>query len=258
MSKIKVYLPDIQQPIEGVLIDNLTYIPLRPVFEALGMKVDYDEAKREVRVTNKPADPLNKYYPSKQPGLPLAGKIIALDRGHLIGVDPGAVDPIDIKNNDHINSIEAAMNNDYAYDIRIRLEAKGATVFLTTGKDLSERVKQAKKAGAHILVSNHMNRVANAQPEGREILHNSTPDSLRLASVIEEEIALKLPTQKSRGLKLRADLSLLNWSKYLDIPVALIEIGFISNVKEEGLLHEAGFRKLAAEGIVEGIVKYFG
>lgn len=187
----------------------------------------------------------------------LRGRIVGLDVGHYKGVDPGAVDPIDLKHGDKFNTAETDVNNNIAYEIKTRLEQKGAKVVLTKDPNLYERVNKAVKGNADISVSIHQNSSTNDNAEGREILATGEPKSVSLANLVEQQIALKIPTQKSRGIKFRGDLAVLNQCRRHNIPAILIEYLFISNVKEEGLAHEAGFQKLAAEGTVAGIEKYF-
>jgi len=43
----------------------------------------------------------------------------------------------------------------------------------------------------------------------------------------------------------------------IDIPGALIEVGFLTNKKEARLLGNSNYQKILARGIVRGIVLYF-
>ena len=60
---------------------------------------------------------------------------------------------------------------------------------------------------------------------------------------------------KNRGLMKRDDLTGTNWAK---MPVTLIEVGFMTNPKEDKLLHKKEYQKKLAMGMVDGIDQYFG
>ena len=58
---------------------------------------------------------------------------------------------------------------------------------------------------------------------------------------------------KSRGLKYRTDLAVLNGTK---MPSALVEVGFISNASESSKIGSNSYQEKLATGIVKGITKY--
>ena len=60
---------------------------------------------------------------------------------------------------------------------------------------------------------------------------------------------------KNRGLSGRNDLTGTNWSK---VPVTLIEMGFMTNKKEDKKMQKSSFQKKMAKGIADGIDCYFG
>jgi N-acetylmuramoyl-L-alanine amidase len=57
----------------------------------------------------------------------------------------------------------------------------------------------------------------------------------------------------NRGIIERSDLSGFNWS---EIPVLLIEAGFLSNPREDIFLNSDDYQNRIARGIFEGIVSY--
>lgn len=53
-----------------------------------------------------------------------------------------------------------------------------------------------------------------------------------------------------RGLQRRGDLTGFNWS---DVPAILVEVGFLSNPREDRLLSSPAYERRAAQGMARGI-----
>lgn len=209
------------------------------------------------------AEPEASGAPAKRPGRaddasakPLAGKVIALDPGHG-GRDRGARGPA--------GSHEA--DNTLATALRAKevLEEAGARVVLTRTGDydpgyellgnagtaalLAHRVVIAEKAGADVLISIHNDANPNRALTGTTTY---TWRDFELAEAIQEALVSRL---KSRDVGvLRAPFWVVQRAQ---IPAVLVEIGFISNPREEALLASEHYQRLAAEGLRDGLIRYF-
>ena len=60
---------------------------------------------------------------------------------------------------------------------------------------------------------------------------------------------------KSRGVSITDTMTGLNWSQ---VPVTIIEMGFLSNPTEDRLLNDSSYQDKLALGIANGIGEYLG
>ncbi|HEY0826954.1 MAG TPA: N-acetylmuramoyl-L-alanine amidase CwlD [Bacilli bacterium] len=193
--------------------------------------------------------------------LPLSGKVIAIDAGHG-GVDGGAESRGGIVEK-HINLIIALHLRDYlqqagAIVIMTREEDKDLAAPETKGfsrrktEDLLNRVKLVKDKQANMLISIHMNSIPSSRWRGAQsFYYPSLEENKRLASSIQEEIRSNLNTDRLVGTA-----NTIYLLKAVEIPSALIEVGFLSNPEEAQLLNDEIYQKKAAAAIYRGILKY--
>jgi N-acetylmuramoyl-L-alanine amidase len=78
--------------------------------------------------------------------------------------------------------------------------------------------------------------------------------SRRAAAVVQRELvrALGFP---DRGIQERSDFTGFNWA---DVPVILVELGFMTNPVEDRLLSRPATRQRAAVGLCRGTLAYLG
>jgi len=79
-------------------------------------------------------------------------------------------------------------------------------------------------------------------------------ESKRAARVVQASIrpALGFP---DRGLQERSDFTGFNWA---DVPVILVELGFMTNPTEDRLLATPAYQRRAALGLCRGTLRYLG
>lgn len=189
----------------------------------------------------------------------IAGKTIVIDPGHG-GSDSGAIGPSGLQ--------EKQVTLPVSQYLKEMLEAKGAKVILTRSTDvdvygpnasgpdeLQARVNVANYNNADAFISVHINSFVNPSVAGIATYYfDGSTYSKRLASAIQDEIAEEPDFGGSRGIQ-PANFYVLRHST---MPAVLVELGFISNPKEENLLKTAEVRKDFAKRILDGFATYFG
>lgn len=178
----------------------------------------------------------------------LNGKVIVVDAGHG-GKDQGA-EGVGKKTK------EKTLNLEVAEILAAKLEAAGAKVIMTRTDDsyitLERRVAIAVKATADAFISIHHNTYKNSSMNGTITFYYSKSKDMKLAELIQSELT------KRNGLR---DLGVRFGNYYVlrENPrtSVLVELGFLTNAKEELVLRSDRFQENSAEGIFQGILKYF-
>ncbi len=188
----------------------------------------------------------------------LGDKVIVIDPGHG-GSDPGAIGPNKV--------MEKSITLDVAYELKERLEAKGARVYMTRTGDrdvykpraegvdeLQARVDIAEKYDADVFLSLHVDAFVNPEVGGATTYYNGkTPFDKVLAGSIIKYIGSIPGFAPSRGVKSANFYVMKNSS----MPTSLIEMGFLSNPKEEKLLTQEETQEAFAKGIADGVEEFF-
>lgn len=185
-------------------------------------------------------------------------KIVVVDAGHG-GIDEGTL----IAGREH-------MEKDINLDIVLRLKGlldnqDGIKVYYTRTEDikpsLQQRVDLANDVEADFFLSVHCNSNETRSLNGMEVLFDSRQDvwegmnSRRFAEIILEKMD-GYAGFKNRGLVPREhNLSII---KYAQVPVALVEVGYLSNEGDRKLLIQDQTRQKVAEGLFEAILCGYG
>lgn len=189
----------------------------------------------------------------------IGGKTIVLDPGHG-GSDPGAIGPTGLQ--------EKQVTLPIAEYLKSILEAKGAKVILTRTTDvdvygphasgvdeLQARVNVANGNRADAFISIHINSFSNPNVGGIATYYfDGSDQSKKLASAVQGQIAEHSGFNGDRGIQ-PGNLYVLRHSL---MPSILVELGFISNPKEEGHLKEMSTRQEFANELAKGLELYFG
>lgn len=209
----------------------------------------------------------------------------ALLNGHVIGIDPGhqltadymleqiapGSDMTKIRQSAGCFGVRSSVpeyriNLLVADKLRELLEGCGATVVLThTGADVSmsnaERAVMMNGSGAEIWLRLHCNASADPSVSGACVLIPSmelTPDIYDLSYALG--LCLSGCYSSVTGGADAAELVSLdnqtgfNWSL---IPVAAIEMGYLSNYSDDAHLNSDSYQQRCAIGIFNGIVEYY-
>lgn len=194
--------------------------------------------------------------------LPLAGKVIALDAGHG-GPDGGAVSRQGV--------IEKDVNLAITLYLRDYLQQAGALVVMTREgdydlasestkelfkrktEDLKQRVRKIEDSRADLFISLHLNSIPSNRWRGAQTFFPpNNEESRKLAELIQSEIRHNLQNTQ-RLAKTEDTIYLL---KALQMPSALVEVGFLSHPEESDLLRDEKYQRKVAAAVYNGILRY--
>ena len=153
------------------------------------------------------------------------------------------------------------------------LEQSGCTVLLTRSdenaiydaesnsirekkvSDIHNRVKLGNESSSDIFVSIHLNKIEQQQYSGWQTFYKANnEESKKLATCIQN--SLNEAMQKANNRK-PAQLNTVYLMKHVEIPISIVECGFLSNPEEEKLLQTDEYQERLAWGIYIGITDYF-
>lgn len=164
---------------------------------------------------------------------------------------------------------EYEINLEVSLKLQKELIARGYKVVMTrTTHNVSitniERAQIANKAHADIMVRIHANDIAGASSLNGVFCYAAGSDNpylskkviargQRLAVLLRDSQAAKTKQRKG-GNMYQNDMTGINWAK---MPCAIVEMGYMSNPTEDVRLASSSFQKKIAEGLADGIDKYF-
>ncbi len=187
----------------------------------------------------------------------LYDKLVVIDAGHG-GKDSGTV----IAGEDHY---EKRINLEVLLEVKKILDRqKDIKVYYTRTTDkkvsLTDRVKLANALKADFFLSIHCNSAENKYVSGFEVLYNELQEeekgmsSKQFAKLCLEE-GLRISPRFNRGLIPRSSDVLI--IREANMPVALLELGYLSNKDDLEFVDDAGNKQLIAEGIYNAICRAF-
>lgn len=180
----------------------------------------------------------------------LSGLTVVVDPGHG-GSDPGAIG--------YHGSFEKDINLAISLYLGEFLSQAGAKVVYTRDSDayvsIFERPEIAAQAKADLFISVHTNaHIQRGTARGTETLYRANdPASELLARTVQDEVVQSI-TLANRRIWGRSDLAVFNNTK---MPAIMVEVGFLDHPDEEVLLRAPGFQEAAAQGIFNGIRRFY-
>lgn len=163
---------------------------------------------------------------------------------------------------------EYQLNLDVALKVRDLLEERGYQVVMAredndTAISNKERAQLANEAGADVCVRIHANGSEDPSAQGALCLVMSR-DNPYAGELYEESNRLaesvlaaycEATGFASQGVVTNDTMTGLNWS---EIPVMILEMGFMTNEHDDTKMADADFQSTMAESIADGIDAYFG
>ncbi len=158
---------------------------------------------------------------------------------------------------------EYVTNLEIGLQLRDALESLGAEVKMTrTTHDVDisnqERAKMMNAFGADLVLRLHCNGWHNGTPHGISMIVSKTwgqpPESLRAAELLMDSMISATGAHR-RGIGVNDEFTGNNWST---VPCILVEMGFISNSREDRLLNSPEYQQTIVRAMVNGICDYMG
>ena len=196
--------------------------------------------------------------------LPVTNKTIVLDAGHG-SPDEGAESSGGVT--------EASINLLITKKVQSLLEQSGCIVVLTRSdekgiydlnsntirekkvSDIKNRVKIGNESSADVFISIHLNKIPQSQYYGWQAFFKANNEkSEELAKSLQEELNSSIQKKNKReALKITGKYII----EHVEIPIAIVECGFLSNPEEAQLLQQDEYQDKIAWGIYNGIMDYF-
>ena len=197
--------------------------------------------------------------------LPVSDKVIVIDSGHG-GEDGGATSENGIS--------ESNINLAIALKLQKLLEQSGATVILTRStdeaiydtdsngsirekkiSDLKNRVKIGNESSADVFVSIHLNKIPQEQYYGWQTFYRDNDEqSKKLAESIQNNLNESIQKENHRLARTIKDIYIVD---KVEIPITIVECGFLSNAQELKDLQNEDYQERLAWGIYNGIMDWF-
>ena len=168
---------------------------------------------------------------------------------------------------------EAETNLKIALKVQNLLEQSGATVILTRSdenaiydldkstlrekkiSDIHNRVKIGNESSADIFVSIHLNKIPQEQYWGWQCFYKQNNEqSTKLAKSLQQHLNDAIEKENKRVAMKIDNVYIM---KHVEIPISIVECGFLSNKEEEKMLLTDEYQDKLAWGIYNGIMDYF-
>jgi N-acetylmuramoyl-L-alanine amidase len=144
---------------------------------------------------------------------------------------------------------------------RVAMTRTGSTIHLGDGDGNIARAKFCNRRNAKLMIRIHADGSTDRSLHGVSTLvpawHRGWTDDIyarsRRAGRALQRGVLGTTGARDRGIVRRSDLTGFNWA---NVPVALVETGFLSNANDSRLLHTAAYQQKIARGLAKGVAAY--
>lgn len=177
------------------------------------------------------------------------------------GTDPGKIGVNGEK--------EKELNLEITMLLKEKLEKQGIQVVLTRDsdgglydeqsnnkkvQDLQRRCELIHKTSPRCAVSIHQNSYTTPEVKGAQVFYyTNSAEGKKLAEGLQTALVEGVDPENHREAKGNTSYYLL---KKTDVPLAIVECGFLSNPEEAGLLATKEYQEKVAEAVCTGILKY--
>lgn len=190
----------------------------------------------------------------------LANRVIVVDAGHG-GFDPGAVGPAKHAEKDITlaisNKLAVLLSQSGALVINVRDEdedlagGKSGSLLERKRRDLAARVALAEANHADIFISIHTNADVSPRWSGAQTFYNgSSAQAKKMAENIQAEFIKTLGNTNRK-----AKVGNYYVTDQTDMAAVIVEVGFLSNPREEQLLINCDYQDKVAFAIFSGLAQ---
>lgn len=169
---------------------------------------------------------------------------------------------------------EANINLSIALKVQSLLEQSGAIVLLTRStdesiydanhdgsirekkvSDLKNRVKLGNESSADAFISIHLNKIPQKQYYGWQTFYKKNNEQSKLlAECIQDNLNQAIQKDNNRLAKFIENIYIVD---NIEIPMSIVECGFLSNEQELECLQSDEYQERLAWGIYSGIMDWF-
>lgn len=132
---------------------------------------------------------------------------------------------------------------------------KSRTIREKKNEDLANRVKMINETEADLTVSIHLNAFPQRQYYGAHVFYQKNSMTGKIAAeIMQDSLKNILDKDNNRVPQVKKDIRIMDDT---EVPVILIECGFLSNNAEEKKLVSDNYQEKIAWAIYTGLLKYF-
>lgn len=152
-------------------------------------------------------------------------------------------------------------------DLRRELRRRGYCVTMTRTRSRGvsrgnvSRARMGNRARAALVVRVHADGSTDRSRRGSFTLYpafhrrwtaDTLPESRTAARLLQRELVRGLHS-RDLGIVPRSDITGFNWS---DVPVVLVELGYLTNPREDRLLTSRRYQRRAARALARGVARF--